>query len=518
MNAGQKKRQWDLTRLRLVLQGVVVGLLTGGVISLFRLGIEKFLEFMQGLYRHPSAGLLILIALGSVVLAIVVGLLLKSEPNISGSGIPQVEGQLKGELEFNWWSILWKKFTAGILAIGPGLFLGREGPSIQLGAAVGQGVAAGWKRQGSERRIMIAAGAAAGLSAAFDAPIAGTLFVLEEVYHNFSPLVWVTSLASALAADFISLNVFGEVPVLHLTYSRPMPVELYWHLLLLGILLGLLGFLYQKALLAMPRLYALTHIPRAFQGIIPFLLVIPIGVWLPMILGGGNQMIIGFGKNVPGLSLLLILFALRFVFSVVSYGSGLPGGIFLPILSLGAVIGAIYGTFMHQMGLLPENYVMNLIIFSMAAYFACIGKAPFTAILLITEMVGNLTLLMPMALLALVAYLVVDLLGGAPIYESLLERLTVGKKVSGITHMDRLELPVFAGSPLEDRLVRDFQWPEQTLLSGIQRGEKTILPHGDTVIRAGDTLVLLTDSSQRAAVAAAIHQTAEAIKDEHTSQ
>lgn len=172
--------------------------------------------------------------------------MLKSEPNISGSGIPQVEGQLQGELEFHWWSILWKKFVAGIISIGPGLFLGREGPSIQLGAAVGQGVAQGFKKHGSDRRIMIAAGAAGGLAAAFNAPIAGTMFVLEEVYHNFSPLVWITSLASAVGANFISLNVFGEVPVLHLVYDRPLPVSLYWHLLLLGVLLGVLGFAYQK--------------------------------------------------------------------------------------------------------------------------------------------------------------------------------------------------------------------------------------------------------------------------------
>ncbi len=115
---------------------------------------------------------------------------------------------MEGEFDFNWWSILWRKFVGGILSIAPGLFLGREGPSIQLGAAVGQGVAAKLLNRGADRRILIASGAAAGLSAAFNAPIAGTFFVLEEIYHNFSPLVWVTSLASAIAANFISLNFF----------------------------------------------------------------------------------------------------------------------------------------------------------------------------------------------------------------------------------------------------------------------------------------------------------------------
>lgn len=469
---------------------------------------------MQRLYAHPTAGTVSGIVVGSIVLAVVVGLILRTEPAISGSGIPQVEGQLQGTMEFHWWRVLWKKFVAGILSIAPGLFLGREGPSIQLGAAVGQGAAAGLHRTGSERRIMIAAGAAAGLSAAFNAPIAGTLFVLEEVYHNFSPLVWLTSLASAIGADFVSLYVFGEVPVLHLAYAHTLPLSLYWHLLVLGVILGLLGFLYQRVLLAMPSLYAKTKLPRAFQGIVPFLLVIPIGCWAPQWLGGGNGLIISFGSTIPALGTLVLILVVRFVFSMISYGSGLPGGIFLPILTLGAVIGAVYAVAMAKLGLLPRLYEMNLIIFAMAGYFACIGKAPFTAILLITEMVGNLTNLMAMAVLSLTAYLVVDVLGGAPIYASLLGRLQKQTSLEAIHHMDRLELPVFEGSPLEDMQVRQFKWPKQTLLIGIGRGEAQVIPHGDTVIRAGDTLILLTDASQRNAVREQITRQAAELKNQ----
>jgi H+/Cl- antiporter ClcA len=101
---------------------------------------------MQAIYRHPTPIKLGLVLVGMISLSLIVAALLKSEPNISGSGIPQIEGQLAGEMDFHWWSILWKKFVAGILSIGPGLFLGREGPSIQLGGAVGQGVAEGLKK------------------------------------------------------------------------------------------------------------------------------------------------------------------------------------------------------------------------------------------------------------------------------------------------------------------------------------------------------------------------------------
>lgn len=114
--------------------------------------------------------------------------MVKSDPDIKGSGIPHVEGELKGLLHPDWWSVLWKKFIGGVLAISMGFMLGREGPSIQLGAMAGKGVAKSLKAQRMEQRVLIASGAAAGLSAAFNAPIAGLLFVVEEIYHHFR--VW----------------------------------------------------------------------------------------------------------------------------------------------------------------------------------------------------------------------------------------------------------------------------------------------------------------------------------------
>ena len=187
----------DKTQLYFILKGIVVGLFTGIVVSLFRLAIEKLGILTQHFYeltqREPIY--LILGAVISIIVALLVGLLIKSDPDIKGSGIPQVEGQLQGELKISWFSVLWKKFVGGILSVGSGLFLGREGPSIQLGAVVGQGTSQLFHSVSSEQKILISSGASAGLAAAFNAPIAGLLFVLEEIHHSFSPLVWLTSFA-----------------------------------------------------------------------------------------------------------------------------------------------------------------------------------------------------------------------------------------------------------------------------------------------------------------------------------
>src|SRR5699024_8173319 len=215
------------------------------------------------------------------------------------------------------------KFVAGVLAIGSGLFLGREGPSIQLGGAVGQGIADMTEDSKRGHRVLIASGAAAGLSAAFNAPIAGTLFILEEVYHNFSPLVWMGALSASITADVVSMNVFGLETVLHVGPVPGLPLRYYWHLLLLGVVLGLLGYFYQRVLLNSSVCYQkiLGRIPRAFHGVFPLLLLPIVGYFFTDVLGGGNGIIINMAQVQPLIGALALLLVVRFVFSMVSYGS-----------------------------------------------------------------------------------------------------------------------------------------------------------------------------------------------------
>ncbi len=328
-----------------VVQGILIGLIAGVIVSLFRLLISHGLLLVQWFFRQANHNLWLLSIwlIISVVLTLIIGRWLKETPEIKGSGIPQVEGQLMGEVEYKWWPVLWKKFVGGVLAIGSGLFLGREGPSIQLGATVGQGFAATRKISGNKRRILIASGAAAGLSAAFNAPIASSLFILEEVYHNFSTMVWITALASAIAANFVSTFFFGLTPVLHINYVHVLPLSTVWLVNCTGCVIRLFGRLYQLVVLRVGSWYhKLKWLPDEYNSLIAFILLIPVGLFLPQILGGGNRLIISIGV-VHLLVVLLIVFVVRFVYSMIAYGTGLPGGIFLPILTLGAVLGALFG-------------------------------------------------------------------------------------------------------------------------------------------------------------------------------
>ena len=487
---------FDDTRVIYTGKAILIGIITGFVISLFRLIIEHFIEYVKITYvfLQNKPQWIFLWILGSIGIAFFVGHLLKNESDIKGSGVPQVEGQLQGEIQCNWWSILWKKFIGGIASMSPGLFLGMEGPSIQLGAAVGQGVNEFFKGKKTEEKILISSGASAGLAAAFNAPITGLVFVLEELHHNFSPLILVTSLASAITANFISLNFFGLKPVLYLGEVNPFPINGYGYLILLGIFLGFLGLIYSKVLLTLPSIYGkLSFLPSYLYGLIPFLLVIPIGFLFPELLGAGNEIVFSIAKSSPGLVVLIGLFLLRFVFSMVSCGANLPGGIFIPILSLGGILGCIYGNLIINISGANSIYILSFIMYGMAGYFTAISKVPLTAMLLVTEMVGSLNHLMPLAVVSFVSYIVVDLAGAEPIYEALLENMVEKKSKILKGKSEMIEIPVGAESILDGKMIREVNWPSEALIISIRRGAKQIIAHGDTVMHVGDCLIVLTD-------------------------
>lgn len=489
-----------------VWRGIVVGIVSGAVVSLFRLAIEILFEEVITVYYQAQTNpwLLFPITLISLVVVCFISLLVKSEPDIKGSGIPHIEGELKGLLRTDWWGVLWKKFLAGIVAISMGFMLGREGPSIQLGAMSAKGVAKYVKASRMETRAFIASGAAAGLSAAFNAPIAGLLFVVEEIYHHFSRMVWVTALVASLVANFISLNIFGLTPVLSMNQNLPfLALQDYWIFILLGIFLGVMGFGYEKVILNLHHFYHIIgkkcHIPPYAYGIIGLLLVIPIGYFYPQLLGGGHRLIISLAQNHLPLVTVVFYFCIRFVGSMISYGSGLPGGIFLPMLTLGALLGMAFGLILEQFHLISGDALPLFIVLGMAGYFGAISKAPLTAMILVTEMVGDLKQLMTIGIVTLVAYIVMDLLKGEPIYEAMLAKMT-------ISHMTDIVEPTLMEMVVSDKIagkrVRELSLSKNILITTQIHHSKSELVDGDTILHAGATIFVVVNEREMGRVKA----------------
>lgn len=488
------------TILSQVGRGIIVGLIVGIIVGSFRFLIEKGFHMIQGVYQDQGYLVrnLFVLVLFYILICWLSAKLTRSEKDIKGSGIPQVEAELKGLMSLNWWGILWKKYVLGILAIASGLMLGREGPSIQLGAVGGKGIAKWLKSSPVEERSLIASGAAAGLAAAFNAPIAALLFVVEEVYHHFSRFFWVSTLAASIVANFVSLLMFGLTPVLDMPDNiPPMTLDQYWIYLVMGIFLGFSGFLYEKAVLNVGRVYDLIgqkiHLDRAYYPILAFILIIPVGIFLPQIIGGGNQLVLSLTEQNFSFQVLLAYFLIRFIWSMISYGSGLPGGIFLPILALGSLLGALIGVICVNLRLVSQEQFPIFVILGMSGYFGAISKAPLTAMILVTEMVGDIRNLMPLGLVTLVSYIIMDLLKGTPVYEAMLEKM-LPEEVSSEGEVTLIEIPV--SDKIAGKQVHELNLPHNVLITTQVHNGKSQTVNGSTRMYLGDMIHLVIPKSE----------------------
>lgn len=416
--------QFKVFKYNLMLKGAVVGALTGILIVLFRLGVQKMWGVTQQISNYAHNRVLFAVVFASILffIALAINFLVKIDPMISGSGIPQAKADAAGDLSMTWWKSILCKFAGCMLALGGGLSLGREGPCVQLGSMVGKGFSRITKRIRAEERFLMTCGAGAGLTAAFNAPVAGAIFCLEEMNRTFSEKTLLTAMASTITADFIASYVFGMKPIFTLKVGQTMPLRYYWTIIVLGLILGLFGAFFNKCLNMFQNLYEKPFI-KPFKMGIPFVMVFILAFAYPNAIGAGSHLveIASTGKFLVGS--MCVLFILRFLFFMFCFGSGAPGGIFMPLLVFGAILGNIFGQVFGEMLGFDNIYLETFVIVGMAGYFAAIVRAPVTGIILISEMTGTLSNLLALALVSLVAYFIADILKARPVYDQLLDRI-----------------------------------------------------------------------------------------------
>lgn len=497
-------------KLPLLGKSLLVGIFAGIAVVAYRFILEKVEILSANVYgvlgEHP-----IMIPLAFVALAVLgffIGKLITKYKMIQGSGIPQLKGLIMGYFQYPWQSTLLAKFIGGAISIFAGLSLGREGPSIQIGACVAQGVGHKLAKTGTEQKVLLASGASAGLAAAFNAPLAGVMFALEEVFHYFSTTLLLSTMISAIAADFIATIVFGLTPIFHFDLQNSIPLTGYWLLILLGIILGFAGAFYNYTLLLTQRLYRkINWLKAEFRPVIPFLLAGVLGLLFPIVLGGGYRIVDHLDFS-TGLTMLLLILAIKFFFTMISFGSGAPGGIFFPLLIIGATIGAVFGSVaIGYLGVDAALYY-NFVILAMAGYFTAIVRAPMTGIILIVEMTGSFSHLLSLTVVSLTAYVITDLLKSAPIYTSLLKNLVYHngeiEEEKDAYKRVAIEMIVHHGSVSAQKTVREIGFPRHCLLIAVRREGRDLLPKGDTEIHAGDYLLFLTDQKREGLMRSAL--------------
>lgn len=479
----------------LIVRGIETGIAAGLICVLYRFLLSKaeeylyvVIDYVKGNPIKTALWLFLLALLGAAV-----SLIIKWEPLSGGSGIPQVTGEIRGHISHNWLRVIFAKLIGSTVSVFAGLSLGREGPSIQFGAMAAKGVAKITKADKTTELRMISCGAGAGMAAAFNAPIAGIMFVLEEIHHTFDKAILCMGIVATITADFVSKLFFGQGTVFNYD-TENLPLRYYWLLIIFGVLLGLCGSLYNIVMVKGQDLYKkINKIPAWIKLALVFAASGIVGLLLPQVLCGGHSMVDFLIKEHPSVSVMLFLLIAKFFFGAFSFSSGAPGGTLYPLTVLGTYIGAVFGEAAMKMFNLNGDLWEEFVVLGMAGLFASIVRAPITGIIVVFEITGNMNGLLPLAVVSLVSYATANMLGSKPFYSSLLSRVLKGNDAVSSNSGEKVlrTFVVPTGSSLHGKKISDIDWGKHCLIVSVERNEKPITPKGDLELMEGDELVFL---------------------------
>ena len=419
--------------------GILTGIGIGFVGALFQLLIHMMvmgrIDVFGLLANHLVIKLIVCLSLSILFITLAIYGMRRFAPDAAGSGVPQVEGILEGKLNLHWRRILPVKFFTGIFALSSGLVLGREGPTIQMGAAIGDMLGNKFKLDKELTLCLIAAGAGAGLGTAFNAPLAGILFVVEEMRSQFrySFKSVQAVIIACVFADIVLRAMFqmtgfdlrAIADIMMTSYSAP-PLASLWLFVICGICFGIMGVIFNRMLVYTLNIFARMSRLR-FRSVIVIIGILTgtLSIYFPYAINGGYEVIPMALHNHFPLFMLFALVIIRLFTTWISYGTGIPGGIFAPLIALGTLFGMLFGLGCHY--LMPE-LIPNPQVFAvagMAALFNATVGAPLTGIVLVVEMTMNFELILPLILTCFSATLSSIGLGGMPVYSVLLKRIMV---------------------------------------------------------------------------------------------
>ncbi|MBX3358060.1 MAG: H(+)/Cl(-) exchange transporter ClcA [Phycisphaeraceae bacterium] len=480
------------------LRAGVVGLLSGAIALAFKIAVTGAEHgrsaLLAVLHDHPAWGWAVLPVVGLVVGSLVGWITQRFAPSAAGSGIPHLKGVLLHTATLDWRRILPVKFIGGALGIGAGLSLGREGPTVHMGAAVAQVVSRVLRVPAADVPQLLSAGAGAGLAAAFNAPLAGLVFVIEELHRELSSRTAAGGLVAAVCATLVAHSLSGDVPSFEVTGLQPIPVSLLPWVVVLGLVAGVGGVAFNKALLGATAFsYKVKKVPRwALPGVVCAAAGL-IGWWMPLVPGGGHALAesILTGKLQLGIWALVVLLGMKFLLTAASYGSGPPGGIFAPMLVLGTLLGGVFAEILPRVSPALAGHSAALSVLCMGAFFVSSVRAPMTGIVLISEMTGGYTLLFPLCLVAIVAYLTAEALRDRPVYEALMEQDMERRGKAATVEARSVYIGVQSGSPVAEKRIAQAGFPRGCLVVGVERAGRWLHPAADLEVLPGDHITVM---------------------------
>ena len=415
-----------------VFEACLIGLISGLAAVALKQGVGWLGHWrLQTATTYPAW--LVLPAIG-IAAGLISGWLIEQfAPEVAGSGIPQVKAALGGVSSPLDLRVAIAKLATTLLALGSGLNLGRQGPTVQIGAAIAAQLSDWVPTSPVHRRQLIAAGAAAGLAAGFNAPIAGVLFVVEELLQDVSGLTLGTAILASFVGAVVSRLLGGHGlngSLASSSLSTSFNVQALPIFLIVGVFAGLLGSLFIRGILLSLKINR-----RELKWSLPLRIAFAGGVSglaiaiLPDTLRGTASLQEVWLTSELGWQMTAVIFITKFILTLVAFGSGAPGGLFAPSLILGSALGYLVSYAAQSLQAIGVPLGLDVsgaltttaALTGMGAFFSAVTRGPITAIVIVFEMTADFNLVLPLMIGSVSAYLVAESIFGGSIYKHLLE-------------------------------------------------------------------------------------------------
>lgn len=485
-----------------LLFSIATGIFSSILITAFKIAAGYTVGLSEKIYevvREYPIWLPCLIG-GAAILGFVASLILTFSQSCRGGGIPTSIAAIRGITNFKWLKSAFVLPISALITFLSGVPLGTEGPCVQMGTAVGDGVVRiiGRKKDKGWRRYIMTGGAASGFALATGSPITAILFSMEEIHKKFSPLLFsvvsISVAVSQLMARLFSHFGLGSIHLFHVGTLGAFPLTLIFIPIITGILCGICS-------IAFIKLYNLidTFIRNTLKALsvkakfpIIFSLVALIGFFFAKILGTGHALVdhlLGehLFENETFWYLLIIVFLVRAILMMVSNTAGITGGIFLPTLAFGAILGALCAEAFIALGLIGEEHYIFLVVIGMVSFLGASSRIPMTACVFAIEALGGFNNILPIIVAVTAAFLSVEISGLGDFTSTVIKTKTHAIHKGKEPYVVEVPLTVYKGSFVIDKELRDILWPASCTLLSIEKGPNKT---GKLGIAEGDILTV----------------------------
>lgn len=458
---------------------VVAGFLSAVIITVFKLIAELVIQLSVTVYGvvRVTPALIPLLVLGTAAIGLIASFIYPLSRSSRGGGIPSSVAAIRGILNFRWWACIIILPFSALMSFFCGLPLGTEGPCVQLGTAVGDGIikCIAPKKHKGWRRYIMTGGASAGFSLATSSPVTAIIFAMEELHRHFSPLLMMVASISVMVAQvtvqLFSLLGIGASGLFHIPQIAELTPKLLFVPFVVGVGCGVGSLLFTKLYQCINRVIHALVKKISVKVLFPLLFasVSVIGLFIADTLGTGHSLTEKLFDTHIVWSFLVLVFLIRAVFMIASNTAGVTGGIFLPTISFGAILGALCGEVMVFLGWINKEYYILVVVLGIVAFLGATSHIPITACVFAIEALGGYSNVVAVIIAVTVSFLITGILGGEDFTDAVIEsRVRSVKKGKTATVID-VSLTAEKNAFVIGKEIRDILWPNACFVVSIER-------------------------------------------------